>query len=107
MRQKKPNDEISEDKVFRLLNIYRVEKYEIYFIIMYRYHLLLPDLKDSDIWDIALWDLEWIHAHNSLMNINNMLALAIDNVDQGQETLYKGDKMLKSTNGVGVIPIDV
>jgi transcription elongation factor SPT6 len=79
------------------LNLLRVERYEVPFIMLYRKHLLHPGIDDNrEYWTLYRWDIEWAHHYSSTLQSAALLDRASRNTaDQTRgRTLSKGERVL-------------
>jgi transcription elongation factor SPT6 len=79
------------------LNLLRVERYEVPFIMLYRRHLLHPGIDDNrEYWTFYRWDIEWAHHYSSTLQSAALLDRASRNTaDQTRgRTLSKGERVL-------------
>lgn len=96
-------------KIAKFLTMYRVEKYEIPFIFMYRMHLLYPELNKEQLWEFEQWDVDWGFVYDNKKRLIETITKAAENSSR----LYKGEnieddsKILRSYDGNGYIPIQV
>lgn len=97
------------NKVNRFLRMYRVEKNEITYIQVYKIHLLEPELKPGDIWELEKWDCDWSFIWESKSRFINCIRSA----QQNTSALHRGErlphdsKILRTIDGEDPIPSQI
>ena len=95
--------------IARFLTMYRVEKYEIPFIHMYRMHLLSPDLLHEQLWELERWDIDWGFVYENKVKFRANLMKAAENAVEIEKggLIEEEIQVLRSYDGVGYVPMQV
>ena len=94
-----------KNKIAVFLRLYRVDKFEVPYIALYRLHLLAPELTPADLWDMYRWDMDWAYVYEQKTRLSEILhtaARVAKEQSQGQ-TAAAGQKVLVTAS----VPEDV
>ena len=96
-------------KITKFLCLYRVDKYEIPFIHMYRMHMLIPDIGHDQLWEFEKWDMDWGFVYENKSKFKVQIEIAAENavrISNGEE-FSEMQPVLRSYDGPGYIPLQI